>query len=292
MCLDNTVFEGVFHSLSKSEERFVLIISGHTPCTSLHDKILEVEKESSPKLEEGVFIATLQIFQSHESAIHPKPLVLQIHHQKDFGISLNFPLHKGSFSAYSLNLLKIFLRKIFKSNPFEGQFKKLKDGMSSDAIKGERSHLETTLILSPSIPTLDIENEPISNPIIDHYGLFYALSSKPPDDSRNSSRYPMHRNHQGHMKEQHPWLESIKNICAIAIGWVDKALDKINSRDDPREFLDIYESPLEVENDGDFHELGNYFFNTPSIPCSYEQSPDSLSLSNIVSHEIFNPLLL
>ena len=47
--------------------------------------------------------------------------------------------------------------------------------MSSDAIEEERSHLEDTLILSPSMPTLDIEYEPISKPIFDHYGLFYAL---------------------------------------------------------------------------------------------------------------------
>ena len=57
--------------------RFVLIISGHTPCTSLHDEILEVEKESSPKLEDEVFIATLQTFQSHDLAIHPKLALLQ-----------------------------------------------------------------------------------------------------------------------------------------------------------------------------------------------------------------------
>ena len=62
--LVNTIFGGVFLSLSVSKVRFVLIISGHTPCTSLHDEILEVEKESSPKLEEEVFIATLQMFQS------------------------------------------------------------------------------------------------------------------------------------------------------------------------------------------------------------------------------------
>jgi len=142
--------------------------------------------------------------------------------------------------------------------------------MSSDAIEGEQSHLEATLIISPCMPTLDIEYEPISKPILDHYGLYYALSPKPPNDSRNPSRYPMHRNHQGHIEdreEQHPWPESIKNLCAIAIGWVDKALDKINSRDDPREFL---KSPLEVENDGDFNEQGSYFINTLSIPCSYE----------------------
>jgi len=53
----------------------------------------------------------------------------------------------------------------------------------------------------------------------------------------------MHRNHQDHIEdreEQHPWLESIKNLCAIAIESIDKALDKINARDNPREFLDIY----------------------------------------------------
>jgi len=57
--LDNTIFGGIFLSLSISEVRFVLIISGHTPCTSLHDEILEVEKQSSLKLDEEVFIATL-----------------------------------------------------------------------------------------------------------------------------------------------------------------------------------------------------------------------------------------
>ena len=59
--LDNIAFGVVFLSLSISEVRFILI-SGHTPYTSLHDKILEVVKESSPKLEEEVYIATLQTF--------------------------------------------------------------------------------------------------------------------------------------------------------------------------------------------------------------------------------------
>jgi hypothetical protein len=92
--------------------------------------------------------------------------------------------------------------------------------MSSDAIEGERSYLESTPNLSPSMPTLDIEYEPISKPILQHYGLFYVISPRPPDYSRNLSRYPMHRNHQDHIEvreEQHPWLESIKNLCAIAI---------------------------------------------------------------------------
>ena len=77
---------------------------------------------------------------------------------------------------YSLNLQKRFLRKLFKSNPFEGQLERPKDVMSSYAIEGERSLLEVTLILSPSMLTLHIEYEPISKPILDHYGLFYALS--------------------------------------------------------------------------------------------------------------------
>jgi hypothetical protein len=58
MGLDNIAFGGVFLSLSISEARFVLI-SRHNPRTSLRDELLEVKKESSSKLEEEVFIATL-----------------------------------------------------------------------------------------------------------------------------------------------------------------------------------------------------------------------------------------
>jgi hypothetical protein len=98
----------------------------------LVDTILEVKKESSPKLEEEVFIATLQTFQSHNLAIHPKPVVLQnpLREEEilpleilsnDLGRSINFPLHKRPFSTYSLNLFKMgSLWKLFKSNPFEG----------------------------------------------------------------------------------------------------------------------------------------------------------------------------
>jgi hypothetical protein len=105
--LDNIAFEGVFLSLSISGAWFVLI-SRHTPCTSLHDKLLEKKNESSPKLEEEVFIAILQTFQSHDLAIHPKPVILQNHLRgevilpleilsNDFGRSINFPLHKRPF---------------------------------------------------------------------------------------------------------------------------------------------------------------------------------------------------
>ena len=158
--------------------------------------------------------------------------------------------------------------------------------MSSDAIEGEPSHLEAILILSPSMPTLDIEYEPISKPILNHYGLFYALSPKPPDGSRHPSRYPVHRNHQYHIEdrqEQHPWLEIIRNLDAIAIEWMDKTIDKINLGDYPSEFLDIHvESPLEVENDGDFNEQGSYFINTPS----------KAHMKNLLIHLVSLPLPL
>jgi hypothetical protein len=107
---------------------------------------------------------------------------------------------------------------------------------------------------------------------------------------------PTHRNHldhKGDQEEQHQWLKSIKNLCAIAIEWVDEALYETNLRGNPREILGIYDkSTFEVENDGDFNEQGNYFINTPSSPCSYKKSPNSLSLSNIAPHDIFNPLML
>jgi len=185
---------------------------------------------------------------------------------------------------------------VLLQHPYTGldntAFGRLKDGKSSDAIVGEKSHLEDNPIFSPSMPTLDDFYEPI----LDSNESSNALSPKPPDNLRNPSRHPTHRNHLEHKEdreEQHQWPKSIKNRYAIAIECVDEALYETNSKGDLREFLDIYvESPLEVENDGDFNKQGNYFFNTPSVPCSYEKSPDSLSLSNIAPHEIFNPLML
>ena len=46
--------------------------------------------------------------------------------------------------------------------------------MSSDAVEGEPSHLEATPILSPSMPTLDVLFEPISQPILDPDDLSYC----------------------------------------------------------------------------------------------------------------------
>ena len=103
--------------------------------------------------------------------------------------------------------------------------------MSNDAIEGEPSHLETNPIFFPSMPTLDVSYEPISKPILDPDDCSYALFPKTHDDLRNPPRHPKHRSHEGHkedQEEQQQWLKDIKNLCAVAIEWMDEALDKIN----------------------------------------------------------------
>ena len=57
--------------------------------------------------------------------------------------------------------------------------------------------------------------------------------------------------------------------------------------------IDIHkETPLELEREDYINEHGSYFINTLSNPCSYDKFPESISLSNIATHEIFNPLIL
>ena len=75
---------------------------------------------------------------------------------------------------------------------------------------------------------------------------------------------------------------------------LEDVLDKINLRvTNPSEILDIHEdSTLELEKEDDIDEHGSYFMNTSSNPCSHEKSPESISLSNIATHEIFNLLIL
>ena len=97
--------------------------------------------------------------------------------------------------------------------------------MYSDAIEGEPNHLEANPIFSPSMPTLDILSEPISQPILDPDDPSYALSPKSHDDPRNPLRQPKHRNHEDckdDQEEQRQWLESIKNSYVIAKEWIDK----------------------------------------------------------------------
>ena len=57
--------------------------------------------------------------------------------------------------------------------------------------------------------------------------------------------------------------------------------------------IDIHEeTTLELEKEDDIDEHGSYFMKTSSNPCSHEKSPELISLSNIATHEIFNPLML
>ena len=60
--------------------------------------------------------------------------------------------------------------------------------MSSDAIEGEPSHLETNAIFSPSMLTTDISSKSISKPILDPDKSPDALSPKSRDDPRNPLR--------------------------------------------------------------------------------------------------------
>ena len=194
--------------------------------------------------------------------------------------------------------------------------------MSSDAIEGEPSYLEANPIFSPSMPTTDISIEPI----LDLDDPSYALSLESHDDPRNPLRHPKHRIHEDYKDDQEEprqWLEDFKS--SYAIEWIDKAetlriepkpapkgelksislinmthssleevLDKIDLRvTNPSKILDIHEeSTLELEREDDINEHGSYFINTSSNPCSYEKSPKSIGLSNIATHEIFNPLIL
>ena len=52
-------------------------ISGKTPCTSIHNELPKVEKESSPDQVEEVLIAKSQPLQSQDVGINPEPPIPQ-----------------------------------------------------------------------------------------------------------------------------------------------------------------------------------------------------------------------
>jgi hypothetical protein len=156
---------GAFICLSISEARTILDkIIRITPCTSIHDELLEEEKESSLKQEEEVLIAISQSLQSQDLAISPKPSIPQnLNPSKtkeiqtleilfeikgdlfnaDFGRTLNSHLHKRPSSEYISNPLK---EESLRKPPYShiGYWKEFKDGMSSEPIEGKPSHLEIT----------------------------------------------------------------------------------------------------------------------------------------------------
>jgi hypothetical protein len=112
----------------------------------------------------------------------------------DFGNSLNFQSHTRPSSDYNSNPLK---KGSLRKHPYShiGHQEEFKDGMSSNAIEGEPSHLEANPIFSLSMPILDVLSEPISQPILDPDDLSYALPPKSHDDPRNSLRQSMRRRH-------------------------------------------------------------------------------------------------
>ena len=113
----------------------------------------------------------------------------------NFGKALNS--HMRPSSEYNSNPLeKGSLRKCPYSHV--GHWEEFKDGMSSDAIEEEPSHLEANPIFSPSIPTLDV----LSKPILDPNDSSYILSPKSHDDPRNPLRYPKHRSHEDRKEDK------------------------------------------------------------------------------------------
>jgi hypothetical protein len=57
--------------------------------------------------------------------------------------------------------------------------------------------------------------------------------------------------------------------------------------------IDIHDkSTLEHKKEDYISKHGSYFVDISSNPCSHEKSLESIGLSNIATHEIFNPLML
>jgi hypothetical protein len=102
----------------------------------------------------------------------------------NFGNTLNFQLHKRPSREHISNPLK---EESFRKPPYlhVGHREEFEDGMSSELVEGEPSHLEAIPILSSSMPTFDVLSEPISKPILDPDDPSYILSPKSHDDPRN-----------------------------------------------------------------------------------------------------------
>jgi hypothetical protein len=69
---------------------------------------------------------------------------------------------------------------------------------------------------------------------------------------------------------------------------MEEALDKTNSRvTNPSKILNI-----KIGDEDDINEHETYSIMTSLNPCSYETSPNSIGLSNPITFEISNPLIL
>ena len=118
----------------------------------------------------------------------------------DFGKSLNFWFHKRPSSEYNSNPFKkgSLRKRSYSHIEHWGEFR---GSMSSGAIEGELCHFANP-IFSPSMTTLNVLYEPISQPILDPDDPPYALSPKYHDDPRNPLRQPKHRSHEDHKDDQ------------------------------------------------------------------------------------------
>jgi hypothetical protein len=83
-----------------------------------------------------------------------------------------------------------------------GQQEKSKDGITSEAIEGETSHLEIIPTLSSFVPTTNIYFEPIFKPNLDPDDPPYESYGDPIIHSRNPLRHPKHGSHEGHKSDQ------------------------------------------------------------------------------------------
>jgi len=100
---------------------------------------------------------------------------------------LEFQIAKMLVNQSTLDLLRRASWKDFRQLPFPPKrlLKEYKDGMSSDAIEGEPSHLGINSIFSPSMPIINDTSKPIFKPILDANESSYVLSPRSHNDPRN-----------------------------------------------------------------------------------------------------------
>ena len=96
---------------------------------------------------------------------------------------LDFRFYKRPSSEYNSNPQK---KQSLKICPYS-QSEEFKDGMSSDAIEGQLSHIENH-IHCPIMLTADINSRHIYKPSLDIEYSSYTRPSQPHDDPRNPLR--------------------------------------------------------------------------------------------------------
>jgi len=284
----NTASGGSFFHLSTSDARnWIDKMSGKTPCPSIQKPIPEKEKESVLEQEEVVPIAKSQPFQSQDLAIDPKPSIPQNSLRE--GViptldpsnvgGLDFWFHKRLSSRDNLNSCK---KGCLKECP-DSYYEEVEDGITSDAIEAELSHIENS-IFSPS---MFLNHEPISKPIIDLVDSSYPLHSPSYDDPSNQ---PNHRSHEDHEDDQEMlrlWQECVEwmgkeetlmlsNLGSISNGesltpFEDNIHPSMEENQDETNLGEI--SNIQIGDEDDINEHGIYSITTSSYPCSYETSP-------------------